>query len=571
MKNFAFLKKSSLPLVIGIILIPFFSSAQKASLPVTKAKLFHIEKPRDMYLPNAFENEKVSPGYKFNNTNSRKSSLGSTIFTNQVNVNTNGQNILGDAANEPSIAINPTNINKIAVGWRQFDNVLSNFRQAGWGYSADSGKNWTFPGVIEPGIFRSDPVLDYDNNGNFYYNSLTNSPSFQCKVFKSTNGGMTWDAGVDAAGGDKQWMVIDRTSGPGSGNIYSFWSSFYSVCPGLNFTRSSTQGNSFESCTFVNGDPALGTMSIGSNGELYIAGYGNGFDSLIVCKSSNVNIPGSTILWNDSVPVYMDGFIGFGGINPDGIVGQVNIEAGKNNLLGQSNVYLLASLVRNSILDPSDVIFSKSNDGGLTFSAPIRINDDLSEINNQWLGTISVAPNGRIDVVWLDTRDDITGMDLSALYYSYSINQGNTWSVNEKLSDSFDPHVGYPNQNKMGDYFDMESDNIGAHLAWANTLNGEQDVYYSYIIPPAPTSINELLNGLKFTVYPNPSNGKFTILSDEKKSDVEIFTLLGDKIYAVGGYTINNEIDISTQPAGVYFLKIKNQKGKTGVKKIIKN
>ena len=169
MKNFAFLKKSSLPLVIGIILIPFFSSAQKASLPVTKAKLFHLEKPRDMYLPNAFENEKVSPGYKFNNSNSRKSSLGSTIFTNQVNVNTNGQNILGDAANEPSIAINPTNINKIAVGWRQFDNVLSNFRQAGWGYSADSGKNWTFPGVIEPGIFRSDPVLDYDNNGNFYY------------------------------------------------------------------------------------------------------------------------------------------------------------------------------------------------------------------------------------------------------------------------------------------------------------------------------------------------------------------------------------------------------------------
>ncbi len=105
MKNLVFLKKASLPLVIGIILIPFFSTAQKASLPVSKAKLFHLEKPRDKYLPNAFENKKVSPGYKFNNTNTRKSSFGSTIFTNQVNVNTNGQNIVGDAANEPSISL----------------------------------------------------------------------------------------------------------------------------------------------------------------------------------------------------------------------------------------------------------------------------------------------------------------------------------------------------------------------------------------------------------------------------------------------------------------------------------
>jgi hypothetical protein len=33
----------------------------------------------------------------------------------------------------------------------------------------------------------------------------------------------------------------------------------------------------------------------------------------------------------------------------------------------------------------------------------------------------------------------------------------------------------------MGDYFDMISDYTGAHLAWAGTFNGEQDVYYSYI------------------------------------------------------------------------------------------
>jgi len=35
----------------------------------------------------------------------------------------------------------------------------------------------------------------------------------------------------------------------------------------------------------------------------------------------------------------------------------------------------------------------------------------------------------------------------------------------------------------MGDYFDMYSDESGAHLAWAATFNGEQDVYYSLITP----------------------------------------------------------------------------------------
>ena len=51
----------------------------------------------------------------------------------QVNVNASGQNITGDAANEPSIAVDPTNRNKMTIGWRQFNSVTSNFRQAGWG------------------------------------------------------------------------------------------------------------------------------------------------------------------------------------------------------------------------------------------------------------------------------------------------------------------------------------------------------------------------------------------------------------------------------------------------------
>ena len=93
----------------------------------------------------------------------------------QVNVDGSGNNIVGDAANEPSMTIDPVNPQNIVIGWRQFDNVLSNFRQAGFGYSTNGGQSWTFPGVINPGLFRSDPVLDCDTAGNFYYNSLTSN------------------------------------------------------------------------------------------------------------------------------------------------------------------------------------------------------------------------------------------------------------------------------------------------------------------------------------------------------------------------------------------------------------
>jgi hypothetical protein len=370
----------------------------------------------------------------------------------------------------------------MVIGWRQFDTVASNFRQAGHAYTTDGGQTWTFPGVIDPGVFRSDPVLDSDSQGGLYYNSLTveGSSDYLCDVFRSAEAGQPWDAGTSAQGGDKQWMVIDKTGGAGDGHIYSSWTSFFSICyPGF-FTRSTDSGDSYEPCIEIPENPYWGTLAVapGSgfnpSGTLYAVGASN--DDFVVARSSNARYEGQETAWDRTTIVDLGGFIDSRlGPNPDGLLGQANIATAASTDPQGHAVYVLCS-VNPPGSDPLDVMFARSTDSAVSWSAPVRVNDDAGNAW-QWFGTMSTSPSGRIDAVWLDTRDH-PGTYLSSLYYSFSTDGGVTWSANERLSEAFDPHVGWPNQNKLGDYFHMVSDDLGFSLAWAATFNGEQDVYY---------------------------------------------------------------------------------------------
>jgi hypothetical protein len=398
----------------------------------------------------------------------------------QVNIDPFGNDIIADAANEPSIAVDPLNPNNIAIGWRQFDTIASNFRQAGVAHSTDGGQTWT-ASVLDPGQFRSDPVLDFDADGNFYYSSLAIINSeFQVGVFKSTNGGATWSNPVFAHGGDKQWIAVDRTSGMGRGNIYQHWNVQFSVVPDTSFTRSTDGGGSFQEP--IAGPQSFmkwGQLDVGPNGTLYMAGADlNSNNGHLFSKSTNAQDPMQTPTFSSSQSLDLGGVTtGFGSVNPSGLMGQVSIASDHSYTDSRGNVYVLGS-VDPPGPDPLDVMLTRSTDGGETWSSPVRVNNDAPGTNAfQWFGTMSVAPNGRIDVIWNDTRNDPTD-STSELFYSYSFDAGQTWLGNSALSDPFDQALGYPDQAKLGDYYDMTSDNTGASLAYAATFNGGQDVYY---------------------------------------------------------------------------------------------
>jgi plastocyanin len=83
-----------------------------------------------------------------------------------------------------------------------------------------------------------------------------------------------------------------------------------------------------------------------------------------------------------------------------------------------------------------------------------------------------------------------------------------------------------------------------------------------------------------FTIYPNPSKGKFFLKFDNASEytgnekdlglSVEIYNLLGEKIFSIPGFIpqTSNEIDLTSSPAGYYFVKVSDGK-KVSTQKVL--
>ena len=432
-------------------------------------------------------------------TSPRMISPHGSFISYQVNVDANGNNIVGDAANECSISVDPTNLNKMTIGWRQFNNVTSNFRQGGWGYTTDAGIHWTFPGVLENNVFRSDPVTDSDETGTFFYLSLLQT--FCENMYRSTNGGQSWTQLQPeslAGGGDKQWFTIDKTGGPGHGFQYQSSDGINCSGSGVQFQRSTDGGITWQSPIIIPAAPTDGTLDVDTNGNLFIGGEGSTLNSFSCVRSSNAQIGAQTPTFDQVTQhINMGGDLSGGGINPAGLDGMLFLAIDRSGGPTNNNIYMLASVMPSG-RSTTDVMFVRSTDGGLTFSAPHRINDDGLINKWHWFGTFSVAPNGRLDAVWYDSRNAANNTD-SQLFYSWSTDAGVTWSPNVAVSNAFIPSEGYPNQNKIGDYITIVSDNTGGNVAYSATFNfnpsrnqHEEDIYYVRVSPsggstPTPT------------------------------------------------------------------------------------
>ncbi len=372
-------------------------------------------------------------------------------------------NAVGYGPCEPSIAMNPNNVNNLVVG-AVLDRAY---------YSQDGGLNWEQQQLRSPYGVWGDPVVISDAKGNFYYFHLSfpsgegdwDSDKLDRMVCqKSTDGGRNWNDGTYTGlnppkDQDKEWGIVD----PENNNIYLTWTQFdvygsedpehfsnilfsKSTDDGLNWTPA-IQINQFSGDCLDDDDTTEGAVpAVGPNGEIYVSWAYN--EKIYFDRSEDY---GATWMERDIIITDQPG--GWEHQLPE--IGRVNglpitlcdLSDGPN----RGAVYVNWSDQRAGDSN-TDIWIASSKDGGFTWSAPIKVNNDQSG-NHQFFPWATIdQTTGHIYVVFYDRRnfDDHT----TEVYLATSTDGGKSF-VNEKISEN-------PFKTN-GDLFFGDYNNIVAH------------------------------------------------------------------------------------------------------------
>lgn len=123
---------------------------------------------------------------------------------------------------------------------------------------------------------------------------------------------------------------------------------------------------------------------------------------------------------------------------------------------------------RNLFTTGPDIYYANSTDGGLSFNPSSRVNNDATG-TEQSSPAIGVAPNRDVYVAWSDPRTGARGRDI---YFSKSTDRGATWTPNIPLNDD----SGSATQSEPAIAVD-EGGSI--YVAWTDYRNGntQPDIY----------------------------------------------------------------------------------------------
>lgn len=135
-----------------------------------------------------------------------------------------------------------------------------------------------------------------------------------------------------------------------------------------------------------------------------------------------------------------------------------------------------------------EVLLTTSRDHGATWSEPKRVHDDAPDSGfDQYMPAVSVGPDGTMDIIWYDRRDDPNN-HLMDLYYTYSLDCGETLAPNLRVSEVSTDEQYSHHQNGMiflGDYIDLDSTEGRAHAVWVDTRNQKADAFVATIERPS--------------------------------------------------------------------------------------
>ena len=365
-------------------------------------------------------------------------------------------------------AINPAEVT-IAINPKNPDNMIAASFQTGrppkpragsYHYvTFDGGKTWKTVSTPDPkNLVQGDDVLAFSNDGVAYHAHLSFDGIRLARPVRAENGmnvnvskdgGNTWTEGTPAINHinsvtpfeDKPGLVVDNA--PGSrfkGNVYLAWTRF-DVYGSSNpehhsqiyFTRSTDQGQTFSmpfrisdtggDCLDSDNTVEGAVPAVGPNGEVYVV-WGGPL-GLVFDKSTDGGLTFGKDKVIGDIPGGWDfGIEGLSRANGMPVTG-VDLSNGPN----KGTLYVNWIDARNG--DP-DVFVMSSPNGGETWTAPVRVNDDaLKNGKAQFFTWMSIDPaDGSVNVVFYDRREGkgtATGLTLAR-----SVDGGKTF-VNHKI------------------------------------------------------------------------------------------------------------------------------------------
>jgi len=416
--------------------------------------------------------------------------------------------------NEVSLAVNPADSARLVAAY--IDSRSSDYRVA-WSWSDNGGASWTFGGSAAlPGYARTvDPVVAFDSAGTAYLSGLAYNPDTapnslgkDGSVFlaKSNDGGHSFGvfqkivtAGVGTANHlDKPWLFVNLASN----HVYLAWVKRVNAwnvggdeSATIWFARSTDGGLSFAAPLQVSTlAPATGTNR--SHGpQITATSASNVFVSWHTLEAGTLPNPPTTP-WKIWIVASTNGGANFGANQSvaTSAWGYPNrfISMDADPATGRIYIAYADSLVQTP--RDYDVFVTSATSAAGPWTTPRKINDDPAGTGRwQTWPALDVAPNGRVDVIWYDYRDD-AGNANASVYYSASSDGGSTWTPNAKLSSAaFAWPTGF-----FGDYSSVAASADRTYGAWMDNRLGNQEVYGAAVIhPPGGASVPKPPTGLR--------------------------------------------------------------------------
>ncbi len=491
--------------------------------------------------------------------------IGLIAFTSHSqNVMISDQN----SPNEPSIMMDPLNTDVLVAGANLNNYYTSN----------DGGLTWTENTLTSSYGVWGDPVIDVDQDGNFYFFHLSNPASgnwidrIVCQ--KSTDGGSSWNDGSytglnGTKAQDKQWSIVDRTNG----NIYLTWTQFDdygSSNPNdlsmILFSKSTDGGETWTPAMKINeidgncideDDTVEGAVpALGPNGEIYVAWAGpNGLvfnksldqgDTWLTEEIAIDPMPGG---WDYAVP---------GIYRANGLpVTKCDISGGPNH----GTIYVNWTDQRNGTSD-TDVWLSKSTDAGETWSSPIRVNDDPAGKHQFFTWMDIDQTNGNLFFTFYDRRAHSNSN--TDVYLAYSTDGGSTF-INTQISESpFFPNSGV----FFGDYTNITAHNNIVRPIWTRLHSGQLSIWTD-VTPFSVMSASDFTaNAIEDAVqYPNPASNMTYVsfkLHDDSTININLYdqqgrivrTVMENEQRGYGKYIIPIDLEELDLKDGVYYCKL---------------